>query len=226
MYPRMPERRRVFFAFAVCVLQPLTPGATMAPFHRYIWTPDHELARSIPAWVLLASAISGAVTVAVLVGGVLLRGGRLVPADIGWRRDAPVRTIALGIAGAAAATAAPLGTTALFGGDPSAGLHQMLGYSASQRVLFASVGLTLALVEESFFRGNLQRRLTERLGFPIAYALTAVVFTVWHFPMFRIESMTARLGQGLVYGALRGRDRPLQSAVIAHALCWSFVGLY
>lgn len=39
-------------------------------------------------------------------------------------------------------------------------------------------------------------------------------------------SVVARLGQGLVYGALRGRDRSLVTLVLAHALCWAFVGLY
>ena len=93
-------------------------------------------------------------------------------------------------------------------------------------MLFAIVGLALALVEESFFRGNLQARLSERVGARAAFGITAVAYAVWHFPLFRLDSMIARLGQGLTYGALRGRDRPLASAIVAHALCWAFIGLY
>lgn len=55
--------------------------------------------------------------------------------------------------------------------------------------------------EESLFRGYLHRELTPRLGFPAGY-------------------------QGLVYGALRGRDRSLVTAATTHALCWGVVGLY
>jgi len=221
----MPQRRGLVFAFSICILQPAVPAATLALFGRHIWI-DHELARDIPAWVLVGITLSGAAAAALLVGGILLRGGRLTLADIGWRRESPVRALLLGVLGAAASTAALLGTVALFGGDASAGLQQMLGYSASQRVLFASVGLAFGVIEESFFRGNLQARLAERIGLPAAYVATAVVYALWHFPLFRVDSMIARVGQGLVYGALRGRDRPLATAVLAHALCWAFVGLY
>ena len=115
---------------------------------------------------------------------------------------------------------------AIFGEDPGAGLAQMLAYSPSQRALFVIVGVAIAVTEESLFRGHLQRELTARVGFPTAYVLTACVYALWHFPMFRLDSLVARLGQGLVYGALRGRDRSLVAPAIAHALCWSFVGLY
>ncbi|HEY1812083.1 MAG TPA: CPBP family intramembrane glutamic endopeptidase [Kofleriaceae bacterium] len=219
------DRRGLGFAFGVCVLQPAVPAATLALWGRYIFT-NHELNAVIPAWVLLAVAASGAATVAILVGGLLLRGGRLTPGDIGWRAESPARAIGLGVLGAAASAAAVFGTAALFGDDPIAGLHHVLGYTASQRALFAIVGVTLALVEESFFRGNLQARLAERIGPRAGYAITAIAYTVWHFPLFQAASMVARLGQGLIYGALRGRDRPLASCIAAHALCWAFIGLY
>jgi membrane protease YdiL (CAAX protease family) len=216
---------RVAHAFLVCLLQPVVPAATLALFGRYIWTGE-TLARSIPFWVLLAITASGAAAVALVVGGALLRAGRLTPGEIGWRRERPARALLLGIVGAAAATAALLGTAALFGDDPWAGLRQMLDYSPSQRALFAIVGVTIAVAEESLFRGYLHRELTPRLGFPAAYLLAAGFYAFWHFPMLRMDSMIARFGQGLVYGALRGRDRSLVTAATAHALCWGFVGLY
>lgn len=198
----------------------------LAPFHDYLWTPDDTLARSIPLWVIAASAVAGVAAVALLVGGLLLRAARMSPAEIGWRAESPARAIALGVLGAIASTAALLAAAAAFGADVREGLAQMLGYSPSQRLMFASVGILIAIAEESLFRGYLQGELARRIGFRGAYVVTAVVYALWHFPMFQPASVVARLGQGLVYGALRGRDRPLASAAIAHALCWSFVGLY
>jgi membrane protease YdiL (CAAX protease family) len=217
--------RGLGFAFGVCVLQPAVPATTLALFGRFIFA-NHELVPVIPGWVLLAITASAAITVAILVGGVLLRGGRLTRVDIGWRAESPARAIGLGMLGAAASSAAVFAAAALFGADPIAGLHHVLAYTASQRVLFAIVGLALALVEESFFRGNLQARLSERMGARAGYAITAIAYTVWHFPLFQVASMVARLGQALIYGALRGRDRPLATAIVAHALCWAFIGLY
>lgn len=218
-------RRSLLHAFGVCILQPLVPGATLALFHRHIVDGD-SLVRSIPAWVLVAITCTGAAAVALVVGGLILKVGRMTPADIGWRRDAPGRAIAVGLVGAAAATASLLLAAGAFGADIGAGLDQMLHYSVSQRILFASVGLSLALAEESAFRGFLQPQLVQRTGFPAGYALTAAFFALWHFPLFHIDSMLARFGQGLVFGALRGRDRSLVPCVIAHATYWAFVGLW
>ncbi len=218
-------RRSLLHAFGVCILQPLVPGATLALFRRYIIDGD-ELARSIPAWVLVAITLTGASAVALVVRGLILEAGRLKPADIGWRRERPGRAIALGLLGAAAATASLLLAAGAFGADLGEGLHQMLHYSVSQRILFASVGLSLALAEESAFRGFLQPQLVQRMGLPAGYALTAVFFACWHFPLFHVDSMLARFGQGLVFGALRGRDRSLVTPVIAHATYWAFVGLW
>jgi membrane protease YdiL (CAAX protease family) len=217
--------RRLLHAILLCVLQPAVPAATIAPFRRFLWTPDDTLARAIPLWVLPAMAASAAAVLAVVVGGGLLLGG-LRPASIGWRREDPRRVLLGGVLGAVASTAALLGAVALFGGDATEGLRQMLAYSPSQRAVFALVGVSLALFEESLFRGHLQRELTARLDFPLALLLTAGVYAAYHFPLMQAVSVTARLGQGLVYGALRGRDRSLLTPALAHALCWAFVGLY
>lgn len=216
---------RLLHALGICVLQPAVPAATLALFKRYIFD-DGELAPSIPPWVLVAITVSGAAVVTVLIGGLLLRAGRMSPMDIGWRRESALRAIGLGLAGAALATGALLIVVAAFGGDVRSGLQQMLHYSWEQRILFASVGVSLAVAEESMFRGYLQSQLTIRTGFPTAYLLTAVVYALWHFPMFHLDSITTRFGQGLVYGALRGRDRSVVTPTIAHAVCWAFVGLY
>jgi membrane protease YdiL (CAAX protease family) len=217
---------RLLHAVLLCVLQPAIPAATIAVFRRHIWTPDGTLARSIPGWALPAAAASASAALALVLGVALFWVGRLRPASIGWVRERPVRVIGLGLLGAVASTAALLATVALFGGDAAAGLHQMVTYSPSQRAMFALIGVAIAVFEESVFRGHLQQELTARLGFPAALLLTAVLYAAYHFPLGVPESMVARLGQGLVYGTLRGRRGSLATPALAHALCWAFVGLY
>lgn len=217
-------RRNLLHAFVVCVLQPAVPAATLALFSGYIIGSD-DLVRAIPAWVLVAITLTGAATAALVVGGLILKAGRMSAADIGWRAPSGPG-FALGLLGAVVSTASLLLAAGAFGADVGAGLHQMLHYSVSQRLLFASVGLSLAAVEESAFRGFLQPQLVQRIGFPAGYVFTALFYAVWHFPLFRPDAMLARFGQGIVYGALRGRDRSLVPCVIAHAVYWAFVGLW
>lgn len=216
-------------ASLLCVLQPAIPAATIAAFRPWIWTPEDTLARSIPAWVPPAAAVSAALTLALVLGLGLFGVARLRLAAIGWVPEPPGRVVLLGVLGAAASTAALLTTAALFGGDAGAGLRQMIGYSPSQRAMFAVIGIALATYEESLFRGYLQQQLEARLGCAAALVLTAVLYAAYHFPLGVPESMVARLGQGLIYGALRGRAGQrgsLAAPALAHALCWAFVGLY
>jgi membrane protease YdiL (CAAX protease family) len=226
--PRWPvgSWRRLVHALLLCVLQPAVPAVTVAAFRRFIWTTDDTLERSIPLWVIPAMAASAAAVLALVVGAGLLLVGRLRLTSIGWRREEPRRAIVGGLLGAVASTCALLGAVALFDLDPIGGLRQMLEYSPSQRAVFAIVGVAIAVFEESIFRGYLQQELTARFGFPIALLLTAALYALYHFPAVQAVSVIARFGQGLVYGALRGRDRSLVTPALAHALCWAFVGLY
>jgi membrane protease YdiL (CAAX protease family) len=136
------------------------------------------------------------------------------------------RALGTGVLGGVVATAAFLAIIALFGLDASEALRQMLGYSVSQRAVFAVVGVAIAVFEESLFRGHLQQELVARRGLATGLVVTAALYAVWHFPLGLGVSAAARFGQGLVYGALRGRDRSLVAPALAHALCWAFVGLY
>jgi membrane protease YdiL (CAAX protease family) len=87
------------------------------------------------------------------------------------------------------------------------------------------VGVHIALFEESVFRGYLQPALVHRLGRWGGLLATAVVFAAWHPPHFHLTGFLVRLGRGFVTGLLRGADRPLFAAVVAHALLWPVVGL-
>jgi membrane protease YdiL (CAAX protease family) len=118
-----------------------------------------------------------------------------------------------------------IASVAAGGGDVGGMVTTLLGYSLSQRILFVILGLAIALWEESVFRGYLQPALIARAGAVGGVALTALIFAIWHPPSFHLLGMSARLVQGCVLGALRGRDRPLAAAVVAHWLYWSVFGV-
>ena len=55
--------------------------------------------------------------------------------------------------------------------------------------------------------------------------LTAFLFAAWHPPHFHLLGFVIRLALGVATGVLRGADRPLFAAFLAHALVWPIVGL-
>ncbi len=133
--PAAKSSRRLLQAAALCILQPAVPAATIAASSRRLFTPT----ASRPARAAFRPSRDG-------------RRGRRRDRARHRRRPAPRRApsardigfvarrpraplVGGGASGAAAATAALLGTVALFGGDAGAGPQQLLGYSASQRGL-------------------------------------------------------------------------------------------
>ena len=95
-------------------------------------------------------------------------------------------------------------------------------------LLFATQVLVVALPEEYFFRGFLQKALARRwperrllLGAPIGWAsvLTNVLFALGHvlvsFGLYRMAVFIP----GLVFSWLRNRTGTLVAAILFHALC-------
>ena len=86
----------------------------------------------------------------------------------------------------------------------------------------ASFGL-VPLVEELFFRGYVQTRLTDTFGAPAAIVMTALLFTLSHRQYFIPSILGAGMIVSLFVGALfasyvRHRYDSLVPAIIAHAL--------
>ena len=73
------------------------------------------------------------------------------------------------------------------------------------------------------FRGYLQPSLCARLGTTGGLVATALIFSLYHLPR-AFPMLLGRLFLGLVFGALRGRERPLWAPAIAHALVWVIIG--
>ena len=176
----------------------------------------------------VAVVLVGALLLALLLGGGVLKIGRVSLADLGFRRDRFAMELLLGVAGLAVYLACFSAIVRVLLPNPSRVFHHIVSQSANERALFLLVGLTIALFEESVFRGYLQPALVHRLGLGRGIVLTAVIFAAWHPTPHHLISLAGfliRLSLGLVTGLARGRDRPLTAAIITHALIWPVLGL-
>jgi membrane protease YdiL (CAAX protease family) len=222
-FPELSIARLVHGAVLV-FLQPAVPVAVLVGLRGLLFGPEGTLLEPTPS--ALAAVLAVAAGAVALFGGVgLLVVGRVSLQELGLRREGAGRLLGLGLAGAAACSLAVIVAVAASGQDVGALVATLGGYSASQRLSFVILGVAIALWEEGVFRGYLQPALIARLGVPAGVAATAVVYALWHPPHFHAVGMSARLAQGLVLGALRGRDRSLTPPVLAHALYWSAFGL-
>jgi membrane protease YdiL (CAAX protease family) len=215
---------RLVHGLVLAFLQPIVPVSVLVGLQGLIFpTGGGPLDPSLAA---LAAALGVVSAVLALFGGVgLLVIGRVSLDELGLRRERPARLLGLGVLGAAACSLAVLGAVAAFGGDASPLIAQLGSYTLSARVLFVILGVAIALWEESVFRGYLQPAVIAWVGVPAGIVVTAVIYALWHPPNFHPLGMSARLVQGLVLGAIRGRDRSLAPAVLAHALYWSVFGV-
>jgi membrane protease YdiL (CAAX protease family) len=209
--PRWPEGStpRLVHAFAVW----LALGVLIVS-SRHVLVP--VLGRPIAFAVVLTG-------VAAIIGGLMIRVGRLGAADLGLTLTGWPRELALGVAGLLAISALLLGWTAIADGSAEVGalVDRVASYSTGQRVGFLVTGLLAATVEELVFRGNLQPSLIARLGTAGGLLTTMALFQVGHYTDWPTLSRVGGLAiLGLGFGLLRGRDRPLLAAFTAHTLVW------
>jgi membrane protease YdiL (CAAX protease family) len=92
-------------------------------------------------------------------------------------------------------------------------------YGAHNAVLLVSVLCLAAVSEEVFFRGLLQRRLTQAVGAPVAILAVSLVFAfAGHLYADSLISLVIRLPASLVIGWLYRRTGSLLPACLAHGL--------
>jgi membrane protease YdiL (CAAX protease family) len=209
--PRWPEGSTPRLVHAVAVWLAL---GVLVIASRFVLVPG--LGRPIAFALVLAG-------VAAIIGGLMIRVGRLRARDLGLTLAGWPRELALGAAGLLAISALLVGWTAIADGGAEAGalVDQIASYSAGQRVGFLVTGLVAATVEELVFRGNLQPSLIARLGTAGGLLATMVLFQVGHYTDWPTPSRVGGLAiLGLGFGLLRGRDRPLLAAFTAHTLVW------
>lgn len=145
-------------------------------------------------------------------------------AFVHWYERRPVRELRLdwrwivagGVAGAAS-IAAPIGLLYLSGHYQ---LTAVRGLSGLGDVLGAI--LVAALIEEVTFRGLLFRILEERVGTRLAFAVSALLFSVAHYANngFTLTTLFAATLTGLMWSGVYVVSRSLWVAA-AHHCCWN-----
>jgi uncharacterized protein len=110
--------------------------------------------------------------------------------------------------------------TSLFLGAPSANNPISNAISDGSWVTITLVGVLLslipALVEETLFRGYLQRRLLERWSPVAAIATTTVLFAMMHFDS--LQHIIAVVPLGLITGLLAYHTNSTKPGMVVHAV--------
>jgi len=153
----------------------------------------------------------------------LVAAGRLRRGELGWRADALGHELVRGLVGFAAIAALLVAMLAAAGMPPGEVVDAIRDATLGDRLTFLAIGIGAAVVEETIFRGWMQRALARRIGVPRAIAIVAVIFAVSHLQAAPL-ALAGKLAIGLVLGGLRGGDRSLVGPAIAHALVWSTFG--
>jgi membrane protease YdiL (CAAX protease family) len=172
--------------------------------------------------LLLVGTVFGCVGV---VGFGIVVWGRTSLRDLGWRFDRPVRLVAVGLALAAVLIGLVAAAYRVFGGPEGLGkLAQTLAsYSLGRRIFFTVMGVKIAFVEESLFRGDLIRTLTPRIGTIAAVIIAALIHAIWHRGLNPI-SLSMKVLVALLMGVVAVRTKSLVPSAIAHALSWAVLG--
>ena len=156
----------------------------------------------------------------VIFGGILwlglFRAAGLRPRDVGWRFDRLGRDALIGVIGFVGLGA---GICVLMwawqGVAPPEFLAHVARMPMGRRMMALGIGLGAALAEETLYRGYLQ---------PAAGLVpTAIMFSLGHLS-FTPLALVSHFWSGLVFGALRGRDRSLVAPATAHVLLWAVFG--
>ena len=216
------DKRRIYIGVALVALLTTLFLAMMILFKLVtgIEDPFAGLSVSVLCFLVLYTALSYLLIIRVGVEKI----GGLGFLDLHWRGHSWSRDILIGISGAL------VGSICLFllgwlSGSwswPEFWLSE-LSFSFQQRVLFLLIGLNAGLIEETLFRGYLQPALIRNMGGILGLVLASLLFALYHLN-FHPLGFGGKLVLGLVFGALRGEDRPLIRSSIAHAGVWVLVG--
>jgi len=208
------EHRLLWGLLLVVALWLLRSLGTLA-WRRWFGTLDiHE---TVPfAFFLLGSAGLG--SVGLVVGGIVRLTGTSWR-ELGWRREGLARAVAMGLLGFVLHVASLIPLMVLSGGGTPTDYVQP-SLARLLLVTFFAFGYA-PWIEENLFRGYLQPLLAQRMSLGLAVMVQAALFALSHLGYATHGLQFAWLFlSGLIFGALRGRDRSLVAPYLAHALGW------
>ncbi len=174
--------------------------------------------------VLLLFLLLGLLDVGLVFYGGLVKWGRVTMRELGFLSTTIGRDVGLGLLGFAACSIVYWIAVLISGATLAEGWAAVASFTFVQRVMFGLVAVFgAALVEEGIFRGYLQPTLVRRFGLVGGIVVGAILFDLMHLN-FRPASLFAKFMFGVIFGALRGRDRSLIAPGIAHGLVWAVYG--
>ena len=154
----------------------------------------------------------------------IIKFGGLSLKSIGWRANSWRSDIFYGVLGGVISIGAIYFLGLFFGNwDWLKFVSTQKQFTFSNRILFLLIGLNAGFIEESLFRGFLQPAAVKNFGFAFGLIFTSFVFAAYHLK-FNPQVFIGKFVLGLIFGALRGRDRPLLRPALAHALLWAAIG--
>ena len=143
--------------------------------------------------------------------------------ELGWHTDQLGQQLAFGVLGGLACLTVVTGVLWVLGVSPSEVFEGVRHTTLAERLVFMSVGIQAAFIEESLFRGNLLPALEKRMSGKAALPLSAVIFAAYHLNPNPV-SMVTKTFFGMIYAGLNKAKRSLVAPAIAHALFWTIVG--
>jgi membrane protease YdiL (CAAX protease family) len=183
---------------------------------------EHDPFEAQPASFLLFGAVAVVDLVLIFWLGTL-KLGRLRASDLGWTKFDVRSHVAPGLLGAAVGVLVMFGVVELFFGQARALLVSITQFAPEQRVFFLLVGCQAAVVEETIFRGYLQRNLEVNIGRVGSIVCTSIVFALFHLSLHP-AGLLVKFLFGVIFGVLWVRSQSLWPPAIAHALIWLMAG--
>jgi len=168
---------------------------------------------------LLSNAILLAYSV-LFVGLVIVRFGRVSLRELGWVPDRLGRDLGWGLLAHALTQAIFLGVMALQGQGALSLFTTLVHFSLARRGEALLIAAQASFLEESLYRGFLQRGLRARTTPWRAVSLTAALFALAHLRFDPLHLLT-NFAYGLVWGWLRERTGSLFAPAFAHSLNWA-----
>ena len=182
------------------------------------------LARAFQLRGLPIRALDLLVYLGVVAVGCVWLGKRSLP-ELGWRFSGFWRLLAAGLLQTALLVGLVFLVYAALGG--LAGVRGLATAIAtmplSERTAYLVLGVKVAFVEETVFRGDLLGRLSERSGVFVGVVLSSLVFALYHRTLAPVPfAMKAVLG--VVFALFTLRTRSLLPSAIGHWWLWVIVG--
>lgn len=175
-------------------------------------------------WKFPVIALGTLITCGGIVGLGSVLWGRRSLRELGWTLASPGRLVLVGVLQAALIILLVIGVYGAMGGLRGIeGLFaSMASLSIGQRVFFTLMGIKIAFLEESLFRGDLGHSLARGVSPIVAMVISSAVFALFHRTLAPVP-LAMKFLMGLMFALSTHRTGSLVPGALAHALVWAIV---